>query len=99
MKKFEYYYGKYEHGGIYLGAYEDDELYADVSVCLEAYGISTGDNQIIINTEYISDEDYIQCKQDLAKDVLRIVRFGSYNTVGYLVNLRDDWRDYCKSFE
>ena len=90
---FEYEYGEYNAGGIYIAAMENGDLYDDVSVCLVEYGIVLEDNQIAIPRK----GDYEIFIDDLAKSVDKIVHYGSFDSTAAVVNLKDNWKDLCHS--
>ena len=91
-----YYYSKYNAGGTYIAAYEGEELYADVSICLAEYGIIPDENQIIIPFDDMSEDDYQMYLKDLTKTQIKEIKYGSYGATGVLVVLRDDWQTICE---
>lgn len=90
---FEYEYGEYNAGGVYIAAMEDGELYDDVTVCLIEYGIVLADDQIAIPQK----GDYKTFIKDLAKDIVRTVHYGPFDSSAVIVNLKDNWRELCSS--
>ena len=95
----KYYYSHYNTGEIYIAAYVEDELYADVSICLAEYGIVPEDNQIIIPFDNMSEKDYQMYLRDLTKAQIKDIIYGPYGSTSVLVELRDDWKDICISME
>lgn len=92
--KLTYAYSTYvADDSLYIAALEDGELYSDVSINLSCYGITPGDNQIILPTYKFSEEFERAVKKDLVKKVLRIVYYGPFDAHGELVELKDDWRE------
>ena len=79
-----YYYANYKSGEIYIAAYEGEEYYEDVTICLSEYGI--------IN-------DYKKYLEDLVKRTIKPINYGPYDAIGMLAELKDNWQDICTILE
>lgn len=90
---YEYEYGEYNAGGLYIAAIEDGELYDDVSICLVGYGVLLGENQIAIPRK----GDYKKYIEDLAKREIRVVHYGPYDSTALIIELKDNWKEFCNS--
>ena len=92
---YDYEYGEYSAGGIYIAALEDGELYDDVSVCLKEYGIELANNQIAIPVK----REFYKYKSDLASKEVRTVEYGPFRSLAIIVELKANWREICKPLD
>ena len=93
--RFDYEYGEYYTGGIYIAAMEDGELYDDVTICLIEYNIELEGNQIAIPER----AGFIKYVNDLAGKVIREVEYGPFHSKAMIIELKDNWKDICKPIE
>jgi len=94
-----YYYAYYKSGEIYIAAYEGEEYYDDVTICLSEYGITPGDNEIIMPITFMRENDYKQYLEDLVKRTIKPINYGPYDAIGMLAELKDNWQDICTNLE